>query len=56
MTEPKVYLVKTGINWPDGKKGEKRAEAGDKLTAPELKGADIRWFLEIGAIERIGGE
>ena len=56
-TKPKpVYRVVVGINFPDGKGGEHRAEPGAKLTAAELKHANLPWFLEIGAIEKIGGE
>ncbi len=47
----KKYRVLVGINWPDGQGGERRAEPGDSLTAAELKGADVKWLLDIGAIE-----
>jgi hypothetical protein len=55
--KPPKYRVKVGINWPDGKGGERRAEPGKTLTAIDLKGAAVEWLLDIGALEPVeGGE
>lgn len=56
--KPKTYEVLAGINWPDGKGGERRAEPGDTLTATDLKTAKggARWFLEVGAIIEKDGD
>ena len=52
------YEVRVGINWPDGKGGERRAEPGDTVTAADLKTAKsgAGWFLRIGAIVGKGGD
>lgn len=48
------WRVKTGINWPDGKGGERRAEPGDLLTDRDLRTAkDPGWFTKIGAVEEV---
>ena len=53
----KRYRVLVGINWPDGKGGERRAEPGDLITDKDLKTAkNPGWFAEIGAIRLEGGE
>ena len=54
MTEQKQkrWRVLVGINWPDGKGGEKRAEPGDLITQADLRTAkNPGWFRKIGAIE-----
>lgn len=60
MTTPKKparYRAAAGINWPDGKGGERRAEAGDVLTAADLKTAkDLRGLVAIGAVEPLEGD
>ena len=54
--KPKRYRVLVGINWPDGKGGERRAEPGETLTDRDLKTArDPGWFAKIGAVELIEG-
>jgi len=61
MTESKQqtarYRVLVGINWPDGKGGEKRAEAGEIITAAALRTSKggARGFVQLGAIEEIEG-
>ena len=50
------YRVLVGINFPDGKGAERRCEPGDTLTAADLKHANLPWFLDVGAVEKIGGE
>lgn len=57
-TKPKAprFRVLVGINFPDSKGGERRCEPGDVLTAADLKHANLPWFTEIGAVEKIGGE
>jgi hypothetical protein len=56
-TKPKAprYRVLVGINFPDGK-GERRCEPGEILTAADLKRANLAWYQEIGAVEKIGGD
>jgi hypothetical protein len=55
-TKPKPrYRVLVGINFPDGR-GERRCEPGVILTAAELRLADLPWYLDIGAVEKIGGD
>ena len=51
-----AYRAVVGLNFPDGKGGERRVEAGTKLTATELKHANLAWYLEVGAVTKIGGE
>ena len=52
MTATKKYKVVRGINWkPTPKAAELRAEPGETLTAADLKGGNIKWFLEVGAIQ-----
>jgi hypothetical protein len=53
-TKPKApkYRVLVGINFPDGKGGERRCEPGAVLTAADLKHANLPWYLEVGAVER----
>lgn len=55
-TKPTKYRVLVGINWPDGKGGEKRAEPGATLSPADLRHADLKWFLKVGALEEKGGE
>lgn len=50
------FRVLVGINWPDGRGSERRAEPGDTLTAADLKYANLTWFLDIGAVSKIGGD
>jgi hypothetical protein len=49
----KKYRVLVGINWPDGQGGERRAEPGDILTVADLKGANVAWYLQVGALEAV---
>ena len=50
------WRVLLGINWPDGKGGEHRAEPGDLLTAADLKHAHTDHLVALGAIEAAGKE
>ena len=50
------YRVLVGINFPDSKGQERRCEPGVLLSAADLKHANLAWFEEIGAVEKIGGE
>lgn len=56
------YKVLRGINWltPSNAKKKKagkdyvesRAEAGDSISETELKGADVKWLEDVGAVEK----
>lgn len=49
------YLVKVGLNYPDGKGGERRAEPGEKVT--DLPDAEtILALVAAGVIEPLGGK
>jgi hypothetical protein len=45
--EPKTYRALNGINWPDGKGGENRAERGDLITSVALSDEFAKGFLEV---------
>ena len=57
-TKPKApkFRVLVGINFPDGKGGERRCEPGETLSAADLKHANLAWYQDIGAVEKIGGD
>jgi hypothetical protein len=50
--KPPRYRVLLGINYPDGKGGERRAEPGDLLTAADLRHADLEALA--AALEKDG--
>lgn len=45
----KRYRLRTGVNYPDGKGGEKRAEIGDVVD--DLPAESVAWLLSDGHIE-----
>lgn len=45
------FLVRIGINWPDGAGGEHRAEPGEQLSADDLEEADVDGLVALGALE-----
>jgi len=48
-----TYLVLNGINWTrTGEKQERRAEIGELLGVDDLKGADVAWFIQVGALRK----
>ena len=46
------YRVLRGLNYPDGKGGEKRAEEGDVVE--DLPEKDARWLERDGHVARVG--
>lgn len=48
------YLVKNGLNYPDGLGGENRAEIGEVVT--DLPASSIPWLIEQGHIEEVEDE
>jgi hypothetical protein len=47
------YKALTGLNYPDGKGGEKRVEAGEVVS--DLPHDSVPWLLDGGLIEEILG-
>ena len=48
------YRALTGLNYPDGKGGEHRVEAGDVVDSIPAK--SVPWLLRQGHIEEVGGD
>lgn len=44
---PKTYRALNGINWPDGKGGERRAERGDLVTSADMADGVAAAFMEV---------
>jgi hypothetical protein len=50
MADGLSYVAKVGINYPDGKGGEKRVEPGEPVPVAVVKNAP--WLLEQGLVEK----